>query len=144
MYNLYLIKNDIANVFFFQTEKECQDFAASVANPKFLISQNDIKINFIQAMYWDSLKKKICFNLDICKEIKKNEFRFLRQNKFDKLDSMYMKALQLNDQDLIKKIIDYKQQLRDVTSIQYPSTETELLNFIPDIFSKVEALLAQN
>ena len=58
MYNLYLINNGLINVFFFKTEQECKDFVAPTSNPKFLISKGDNKINFIQAMEWDSVNKK--------------------------------------------------------------------------------------
>jgi hypothetical protein len=134
------MSNGLINTFFFNTENECLDFAKTTSNLKFLISKHDNKINFVDSIEWNSEKKQIEFNIEKAKKIKQQEFRFLRQNKFDKLDAMYMKAFQLNQLDIIEKILKLKQDLRDITSVQMPDDIDELANFIPSIFSEIDSL----
>lgn len=140
MYALYIMNSNQITVQWFQSEKDCLNHISGTQNPKYKIEKDGPSLFFINAMYWDILNKKISIDTNLAKEIKRNELRFLRQSLFDKLDSLYMKNFQLQEEEKTKEIVNLKQQLRDITLIDLPNDLNELLYYIPDIFIKIQQL----
>jgi hypothetical protein len=68
-------------------------------------------------------------------ELKKNQFRLLRKPFLEKLDVSFMKALEIGNSNEISLIVNKKQILRDITSIDMSEYDTpeKLHNFIPDV-----------
>lgn len=70
-------------------------------------------------------------NLDKAIEIKKNILRARRKPLLEALDIEYMKALETSQP--LDEIVQQKQELRDVTGIEFPTDLVELEAFVPDI-----------
>ena len=68
------------------------------------------------------------FNINIAKEVFMESVRNRRAKLFPNLDIEYMKALESGNQEFIQQIVSKKQELRDVTEIDFSNvaTPTEL------------------
>ena len=64
-------------------------------------------------------------------EIYRDKLRYLRKAKLAALDIKFMQALE--NSESVSEISKKKQELRDITKIELPSTVEELSNFLPDI-----------
>ena len=82
----------------------------------------------------------IKIDMNIAKEIKKQEIRYERFNKFKNLDIEFIKALEQNDEILKESIKEKKQKLRDATSdtnIELATNLDELRTIRPSILDEV-------
>lgn len=86
----------------------------------------------------NNLTGDIYFDNDIAKEIKKNQFRILREPLFRKLDVEFIKALEQGNSDELNKISLQKNILRDITKIDLSELDTpqKLHSFIPDVLKQ--------
>lgn len=76
-------------------------------------------------------KNEIGYDMDKAKELKRQEFRILREPIMLQLDKEFMMALEKGMD--IAKIAVKKQELRDVTLTELPNNIEELKTFIPDL-----------
>lgn len=74
-------------------------------------------------------------NVDRAKEIQLNKFRFARKPLLEKLDVLYMKALEINDTTSIESIVKQKQDLRNVTNTFLPNDLEGIKNTWPSILN---------
>ena len=79
--------------------------------------------------------KKIDIDIPKAKEIRKNQFRAIRAQKFTQLDVESIKALESGDSVKLADISSKKQALRDVTKIPLPDTLEEIRTFLPAILA---------
>lgn len=73
------------------------------------------------------------FNVNKAHNIWKNKWRQKRQEKLQKLDIEYIRAVELNDKLKQQEISSLKQQLRDITNTVLPKTPHEIRNTWPTI-----------
>lgn len=76
----------------------------------------------------------IYFDNDTAKEIKKEQFRFLRKPLLEALDVQFMKALENGNSVALNEIAEQKRILRDITKIDFSQYDTpeKLHLFIPE------------
>lgn len=139
MYTLFTLKNNQICVSSFATEAECYSFISDEKITKYKIYPPSEKksITFLSAMEWNDTKNDFVVNISKAKEIRKNHFREIRSILFEKLDKAFMKALEAEDSERKVYIINLKNQFRNITDLDLPDSEEELLNFIPAIFKEV-------
>jgi hypothetical protein len=98
------------------------------------INEEDLPSDRIFRNAWTISDKKIDYDLNKAKELKKEELRILRQPLLQDLDVQYMKAL---EQSLpTKDIVDQKQILRDITAVEMPDDIEQLKTFIPEVLQQ--------
>lgn len=143
MYQAIIIKNNQLSVHWFKSQSEAYDFISKSNVIKYKIyNPNEIRrLDLLNAFYWDEEIKDFNINLEFAKEIIKNHYREIRSILFQKLDTAFLKALETNNVQQKEYIINLKTQFRNVTDIDLPNTETELLNYIPSIFKEVYDLV---
>ena len=86
--------------------------------------------------YFDAFEYQdlgISCNIDKAKQIHLDKFREARKPLLSKLDVDYMKAIEVEDHVAASAIAVKKQELRDVTKIELPSTLPEIKETWPDI-----------
>lgn len=73
-------------------------------------------------------------DIDINKaiEIKKDVLRELRKPKLQELDVAYIRAEEIGDLNAKNEVTAKKQELRDITNLDYPTDIEELKVFLPD------------
>jgi hypothetical protein len=98
-------------------------------------------MQFYFAFYWNEFTNSADINIEIAKEIKKDEYRGIRYSLLQSLDILFLKYLELDDELNKKNIITLKQKLRDVTALELPNNYKDLLFFYPNIFKEVSDLL---
>lgn len=143
MYQLIVIKNNQLSVQWFNSQKEAYDFVSSNFVSKYKIfNPNEAKrLDFLNAFYWDDIKKDFCVNIDLAKEIVKIRYRKIRSVLFPKLDAAFLKALESSDESKKEYIINLKNQFRDITAVDLPNTEQGLYDYIPEVFKEVYDLV---
>jgi hypothetical protein len=77
----------------------------------------------------------IACNIDKAKQIHLDKFRAARMPKLAALDVAYMKALETEDAVKAAEIAAKKQELRDITKIELPSTLPEIKATWPEILT---------
>lgn len=82
---------------------------------------------------WEAQNDRIVVNIEKAKSIKNNHFRYMRKPILEKLDVEFILALENDDLEKKKEIVEKKKQLRDVTKIDMPDDLDELEKFIPEI-----------
>lgn len=84
------------------------------------------KINNDGEIYFDRLEAE---------NVKKDQFRFLREPLLEKLDVQFMKAIEFGATSSLSEISSKKQILRDITNIDLSSYDTpeKLHSFIPEV-----------
>jgi hypothetical protein len=139
MYQTIIIKNNQLSVHYFNTQKEAYDFVAlnSVTKYKVYNPRENKRLDFLNAFYWDEQKQNFCADISLAKEIMRNHYRQIRSILFLKLDSAFLRALEIENEEKKQYIINLKKQFRDVTDIILPDTEEQLLDFIPNVFKEV-------
>jgi hypothetical protein len=145
MYIIYANTFNGLSINNFNTEAECLQFAKKI-NPiayKILPIENQLPMQFYPAFYWNVEKNSPDINILIAIELKKEELRILREPLLQKLDIAFIKALELNNEELKSKIVNYKNTLRNITNGFFPSDINILLYFYPTIFNEVN-LFVQN
>jgi hypothetical protein len=88
--------------------------------------------------YFDAFEYQdlgISCNIEKAKQIHLNKFREVRAPLLQKLDVDYMKAIEVEDSVAASAIAVKKQELRDVTKIELPSTLPEIKETWPDILN---------
>lgn len=78
----------------------------------------NIPIPPLDSEYFDSYiydGTNVVIDLEKAKEFRKNQLRIIREDYFKKLDAEFMKTLESSDTKRKKLIVDYKNQLRDIT-----------------------------
>ena len=141
MYALLVLINGITEVHFMETQQKCTDLLKQIKFNEYKIWPSS-KINpfCMEALKWDAIIKDFVYDLEILKEIEKNHFRILRSACFKKLDLEFMKSIENNDEEKKQKIVNYKNQLRDITSIEFPKTAEEIIAFEPKILEQIHEL----
>lgn len=134
LYILYILEGDQVYQFAFETEKECYNKVLEKKQNRYKIYREDKAkpVNFSPALEWDYEKNDVKLNIQKTKEIKISHFRLLREEVFKNLDILFMKAVESGNQTKIAEIAEIKQQLRDITTLDLPNTEEELLNYMPE------------
>lgn len=139
MYQLIIIKNNQLSVHYFKNQKDAYDFAASnlVFKYKIYNPNENKRLDFLNAFYWDEVKQDFCADIVFAKEILKNHFREIRNILFVKLDSAFLRAIESDDFERKQYIISLKNKFRNITDIELPNTEKELFDFTPSVFKEV-------
>jgi hypothetical protein len=145
MYTLYTNTNYGLTINQFNSIDECIAFVQKV-NPKaykYVKTENQLPMQFYPAFFWNNDKKSPDININIAIELKKEELRTIREFLFEKLDIAFVKALELNNEELKNKIINYKNLLRNITEISFPLDWKILLEYYPLILAEI-FLFVQN
>jgi hypothetical protein len=141
MFTIYYNNNNCIDIGWFSTEQECKNF---IKNNKIFeykyFKENKYALFFHSSLSWNRITQDLEINIDRAKDCKRDMFRQNRPYLFDKLDSLYMKAFQLQNKEQQDKIVELKQKLRDITTIDLPSDPNELLHFEPDFIKEILTL----
>lgn len=89
---------------------------------------------FRDAWIWQ--EDKIVVDLEIAKDIKRQDLKKLREPLFSSLDFQYMLALETKNEIKQEEIIAKKQQLRDIPNIALPDDLQALRDFLPDFLKQ--------
>lgn len=143
---MYVLYSNIANnlsINYFNTINECLNFVQTkpVKAYKYKPISEQLPMQFYFAFYWNDSIKDVDIDINIAKEIKKDEYRQLRDPLLQKLDVSFMKALEDDDFDKKQKIILAKNLLRNVTDQDLPNNWKDLLYYYPAIFFEVNTLI---
>lgn len=127
----------------FKTQAECYSLVAESQVSKYKIypPNKNKSIAFLNAMEWNEAENDFVINVPIAKEIKKNHLRGIRSILFDKLDKAFMRAIEEENSEKKAYIVNLKNQFREITDLEMPDAEEELLNFMPEVFKEVYDLL---
>jgi hypothetical protein len=144
MYTLYIFNESGLSIQWLKTEKECLNFvqknAPFIHKYKYIPTDKQISQSFFPALYWNFSKDDIDINIDIAKTIKLDQLRLIRDSLFPKLDQLFMRAIEEQNSEKRKKIVDLKQKLRDVTKNELPSDLQYLQYYYPSVFTEIEIL----
>jgi hypothetical protein len=143
MYILYINTDFGLSIHHFNNVNECLNFVnkSHIKAYKYKPISEQLPMQFYFAFYWNESKKDADVDINIAKEIKKDEFRGIRHSIMEKLDILFMKSLEQGDDELKAKIVNAKQKMRDITSEEMPNTWQELLYFYPQTFTDVINLI---
>ena len=133
--------NHMISMQHFKTREECmQATLEQVGDFKYKIYEPNEEIIFLEARRWDEEKED--FIVD--KEIIKNQKLFLLEQSagffLKKLDSLFLIALQQEDEILLNNVKKLRKQCLDIKNIKLPETEIEIENFVPDFFVATHVL----
>jgi hypothetical protein len=142
MYSVITLKDDQINMHWANSQSECYNIIEKIQTKKYKIYHPNFQKNlfFLSALEWDDLTSNFILNINKAKEIKKKQFRQIRQVLFQKLDIAFIKAIELNDDNKKQYIISLKDQLRNITDISLPDSENDLIDFIPEVFKEIYIL----
>lgn len=135
---LIYMNEEAIEVICFENDSECNLYVSNLKTQMYKIYKNEEKnLFFLNAFVWDKIKKDFFVFIPHAKEIKKNILRDIRSRLFSKLDMAFMKALEQENYQKKNYIIELKNKLRDITLIDLPDNEQELIDFIPDVFKEI-------
>jgi hypothetical protein len=139
MYTLITLHSSGLRVSTFKTQNECFNFVQNNSCIKYKVySPNEKRdITFLNALIWSDLESNFVIDILKAKEIKKNLLRQTRAILFQKLDAAFLKSLESGDEQRKQYLINLKNQFRDVTDLELPNVEKELLDFMPTVFKEV-------
>jgi hypothetical protein len=139
MYTLITLDTNGLQLNKFKTQNECFDFVQKSKCNKYKIYQPNEKrdITFLNSFIWSSEKNDFVIDITKAKEIKKNILRQVREALFRKLDAAFMRAIEAEDSQQKQYIISLKKEFREITDLELPNTEQELLDFMPSVFEEV-------
>jgi hypothetical protein len=145
MYTLYTNTIHGLGIDHFNTNDECLKFIEKIKPKAYKIVpvENQLPMQFYPAFYWNEEKNSPDINLYVAIELKKEELRILREPLLQKLDILFIKALEQDNQDYKNKIVNYKNALRNITNGFFPSDVGILLYFYPTILNEIN-LFVQN
>lgn len=145
MYTLYTNTIHGLGIDYFKTNDECLKFINKIKPKGYKIvpTENQLPMQFYPAFYWNEEKNSPDINIFIAIELKKEELRIIREPLLQKLDILFIKALEQDNQDYKNKIINYKNMLRNITNGFFPSDINILLYFYPSVLNEI-ALFVQN
>ena len=143
MYTLITLHPSYLQVSTFKTQTECLDFVEKNNCNKYKIYQSNEKrdITFLSSFVWSSEKSDFVIDIPKAKEIKKTLLRQIRSVLFQKLDTAFMKAIELDDLQRKQYIVSLKNQFREITDLDLPNEEKVLLDFMPAVFKEVYDML---
>lgn len=139
MYTLITLHPSYLQVSAFKTQTECLDFVEKNNCSKYKIHPPNEKrdITFLNSFIWSSEKSDFVIDIPKAKEIKKTLLRQIRSVLFQKLDAAFMKAIELDNLQQKQYIVSLKNQFREITDLDLPNEEKELLDFMPAVFKEV-------
>jgi hypothetical protein len=143
MYTLITLHSSGLRVNAFKTQPECFNFVQNNDCIKYKIYNPNQKrnITFLNAFIWNNANSDFVIEITKAKEIKKNLLREVRAVLFQKLDAAFLKCLETGNEERKQYIINLKNQFRDVTDLELPNAEQELLDFMPIVFKEVYDLV---
>jgi hypothetical protein len=143
MYQVIVIKNNQLSVQWFNSQKQAYDFVSTSLVTKYKIyNPNEVKrLDFLNAFYWDEVKKDFSVNIDLAKEIVRIRYRKIRSILFPKLDAAFLRSLEEGDETKKEYIVNLKNQFRNITDFNLPNTEEELYDYVPEVFKEVYDLV---
>jgi hypothetical protein len=139
MYTLITLHPSHLQVSVFRTQTECLDFVEKNNCSRYKIYQPHQKRNltFLNSFIWCPEKSDFVIDIPKAKEIKKNLLRQVRSILFQKLDTAFIKTIELDNLEQKQYIVSLKNQFRDITDLDLPDEEKALLNFMPAVFKEV-------
>lgn len=139
MYTLITLHNSYLQLSSFKTQNECLEFVEKNNCSKYKIYPPNKKrdITFFNSLIWSNEKSDFVIDIEKAKQIKLVLLRQFRLVLFQKLDTAFMKAIEEDDSEKKQYIISLKKQFREITDLDLPNEEQELLDFIPDVFREV-------
>ena len=146
MYILYLnIKNCIV-IRILSSIPDCVNCVQELGakSYKYLPIAQQLPMKFFHAFYWDEVQGGPSIDIEKAKEIKKNEFRYLRNPLLEKLDILFMKSIEVDDLELKQQVVAAKESLRNITLQEMPDDYNILLNYIPQVFLDVSELIVNH
>lgn len=143
MYTLYTENNGQISVNFFISEKDYIIHLRdnNIENYEVKTVADSIFSYFSSALEWDSENKNFIVNLQKAKEIKLNQYRLMRTCLFKKLDILFVRSLETEEDK--QQIILYKQMLRDITTHPLPDDLQLLVNYYPEELAIVNNYLSK-
>lgn len=107
---------------------------------KGFIDDSELPTSKIFRQAWRDDGSKIQVDMPIARNIHLDRLRLLRNEKLKRLDVEYMKALELNDAELMDSIRTLKQRLRDMPADCRPELEAietpdELKDYKPEVLT---------
>jgi hypothetical protein len=145
MFTLYCNTIYGLSINFFDTQKECVDFVKKT-NPiahKVVETENQLPMHFFPVFYWNDEKQEPDINIPSAIELKKEELRSIRKPLLEKLDILFVRALEFGNEEEKAKIVKYKNDLRNITLGFFPSDPYLLIYFYPNILNEI-ALFIQD
>lgn len=127
----------------FATVDECLKHAmnSKALNYKYYLISEQLPMYFYHAFYWNDSLKTADINISIAKEIKKDEYRGIRDSILNKLDVLFMKSIETDNLEQKSKIVIAKNKLRNVTSEELPNDWRVLLTYYPSCFKEALDLI---
>lgn len=143
MYVLYSNTSFGISLNFFKTPQECLVYVQRTGSKdyKYMPIDEQLPIKFFHAFYWNDEIKGPDIDINKAKEIKKNDYRSLREEMFKKLDILFMKSIELDDAELKQQVVSAKQNLRNITEEDVPNDWRTLLEYVPQTFQNVHELI---
>jgi len=139
MYTLITLHSSYLQVSVFKTQAECLIFVEKNNCSRYKIYQPNQKrnITFLNSFVWSSEKSDFVIDIPKAKAIKKTILREIRSVLFQKLDTAFMKAIETDNLTQKQYIVSLKNQFREITDLDLPDSEQELLDFMPAVFKEV-------
>jgi hypothetical protein len=139
MYTLITLHSSYLQVSVFKTQAECLTFVEKNNCSRYKIYQPNQKrnITFLNSFVWSSEKSDFVIDIPKAKAIKKTILREIRSVLFQKLDTAFMKAIENDNLTQKQYIVSLKNQFREITDLDLPDSEQELLDFMPEVFKEV-------
>ena len=139
MYTLITLHSSYLQVSVFKTQAECLTFVEKNNCSRYKIYQPNQKrnITFLNSFVWSSEKSDFVIDIPKAKAIKKTILREIRSVLFQKLDTAFMKAIENDNLTQKQYIVSLKNQFREITDLDLPDSEQELLDFMPAVFKEV-------
>jgi hypothetical protein len=139
MYTLITLHSSYLQVTVFNTQIECLNFVEKNSCSRYKIYTPNQKrdLTFLNSFVWSSEKSDFVIDIPKAKEIKKTLLRQIRSVLFQKLDTAFMKAIEIDDLQQKEYVVSLKNQFRDITDLDLPDEEKALLDFMPSAFKEV-------
>lgn len=146
MYILYSNTSFGISLNFFKTPQECLVYVQTTGakDYKYMPLGEQLPMKFFYAFFWNNEIKGPDIDIDKAKEIKKDEFRSLREEMFKKLDILFMKSIEFDNIELKQQVISAKESLRNITEEEMPNDWKLLVNYFPQTFQNVHELIVSH
>jgi len=143
MYVLYTKINNNLSIHYFNTVNQCLDFVSknSVSAYKYKVISEQLPMDFYFAFFWNDQVKDADINIDVAKEIKRDQYRQLRDPLLQQLDLLFIKCLENDDVEKKSRVVFMKNKLRDITMHDLPNCWQELLHFYPNCLIEANSLI---
>lgn len=143
MFTLYCDTVYGLTINFFDTQEECKDFVKKI-NPlahKVVKTENQLPMHFFPVFYWNKEKQGPDIDVLSAIELKKEELRSIRKPLLEKLDILFVKALEFNNEEQRIKIVKCKNDLRNITLGFFPADPYLLIYFYPTILNEIASFI---